>query len=181
MPDHYNDAMKEMRTRLPTSDAKENAMMGLAEEGMEMATGRGATSDIEIAAMREATVDLETMKTLVAMGLTPEEAMREISKMKSTPVDPSAFSGGAPASMTNQGVLGGMTDKDMAMYLQNKVAELRAGRGMGALAGVPSGTETPMQFPKPRPENLMMRNQSMGQDRTMNPMNTLTRGNVPST
>ena len=76
MPDHYNDAMKEMRTRLPTSDAKQNAMMGLAEEGMEMATGRGATSDIEIAAMREATVDLETMKTLVAMGLTPEEAMR---------------------------------------------------------------------------------------------------------
>jgi hypothetical protein len=181
MPDHYNDAMKEMRTRLPTSDAEQNAMMGLATEGLKMAAGGGATSDAEMAAMREATVDLETMKTLVAMGLTPEEAMREISKMKSTPVDPSAFSGAATASMTGQGVLGGMTDKDMAMYLQNKVSQLRSDRGMGALAGVPAGNQMPMPMPTPRPENLMMRNQSMGQDRTMNPMNTLTPRNVPST
>jgi hypothetical protein len=165
-------------------DGKTMMMTPSEIEALKMREGkRGATSDAEMAAMREATVDLETMKNLVAMGLTPQQAMEEISKMKSIAVDPSAFSGavkGAPtASMT--GSLGGMTDKDMAMYLQNKVSELRADRGMGALAGIPAGNQMPMQMPTPRPDNLMMRNQSMGQDRTMNPMDTLTSRNAPST
>jgi hypothetical protein len=179
MPDHYNDAMKEMRTRMPTSDAKQNAMMGLAEEGMKMAIGGGATSEAEMAAIRESIADLETMKDLIAMGMTAEQAMDEISRMKTAPINPSAFGGekaGAP-----MGALGAMSDQDMAAFLQAQVAKSRADRGMGALAGVPAGNQMPMQLPRPRPDNLMMRGQSMGQDRTMNPMDRITPRNAPST
>ena len=49
--------------------------------------------------------------------------------------------------------------------------------GMGALGGVPMGGQAPMAMPTPRPQMPM----DMGADRTMNPMDTLTSRNAPST
>ena len=161
-----------------TSDEEMRALM--MQEGLEMAKGRGGvTSDLEMAAIRESIADLETMKDLISMGMTAEQAMDEISRMKTVPVNPSAFGGEKVGA--NMGALGAMSDKDMAAFLQAQVAKSRADRGMGALAGVPAGNQMPMQMPMQRPDNLMMRNQSMGQDRTMNPMDRITPRNAPST
>lgn len=56
--------------------------------------------------------------------------------------------------------------------------ELRqGGTGMGALGGVPMGGQAPMAMPTPRPTM----NESMGGDRTMNPMDRITSRNAPST
>ena len=134
--------------------------------------GAGATSDLEMAAIRESIADLETMKDLISMGMTAEQAMDEISRMKTAPVNPSAFGGEKVGA--NMGALGAMSDKDMAAFLQAQVAKSRADRGMGALAGVPAGNQMPMQRPTMMP-------QSMGQDRTMNPMDRITPRNAPST
>ena len=66
----------------------------------------------------------------------------------------------------------GMNQNDMAMYLQNKVAEIKGrtggSAGMGALSGVPAGNQIPM--PKPRP----VMPQRLGADRTFNPTDQLT-------
>ena len=66
---------------------------------------------------------------------------------------------------------GAMTNQDMSMYLQNKVKEIRerTGGDMGALSGVPAGNQTPM--PKPKPTVMP---QSLGADRTFNPMDQIT-------
>ena len=104
-------------------------------------------------------------------------------------VNPSEFgglpkSGSSPAtgnpSMVG-GAVAGMGANDMAMYLQNKVNEIKGrtgGAGMGALSGVPTGATIPMPMPTPKNQ---MRNNSMGADRTFNPMNTLTPTNAPNT
>jgi hypothetical protein len=67
----------------------------------------------------------------------------------------------------------GMNQNDMAMYLQNKVAEIKGrtggSAGMGALSGVPAGNQIPM--PKPRPAVMPQR---LGADRTFNPTDQLT-------
>jgi hypothetical protein len=77
---------------------------------------------------------------------------------------------------------GAMTNQDMAMYLQNKVAEIKGrtggSSGMGALSGVPAGNQTPMAMPKPRPAVMPQR---LGADRTFNPMDQLTPTNAPNT
>jgi len=74
----------------------------------------------------------------------------------------------------------GMNQNDMAMYLQNKVAEIKGrtggSAGMGALSGVPAGNQIPM--PKPRPAVMPQR---LGADRTFNPMDQLTPTNAPNT
>tara|TARA_R110001599_G_scaffold28478_2_gene98477 strand:- start:536 stop:1060 length:525 start_codon:yes stop_codon:yes gene_type:complete len=169
------EIMQQMQTLLgkgATSD-KEMSMMN---ENLKMASGGGATSELEIAAIKESIADLETMKDLVSMGMTPEQAMDEISRMKTSPVNPSAFSGAVEgaASAGGMGALGAMSDKDMAAFLQAQVAKSREDRGMGALSGVPAGNQMPM----PRPT---MMPQSMGQDRTFNPMDRITPTNAPST
>lgn len=169
------DEMMKPKVAGATSDEEMRALM--MQEGLEMTKGTGgATSDLEMAAIRESIADLETMKDLISMGMTAEQAMDEISRMKTAPVNPSAFGGekaGAP-----MGALGAMSDKDMAAFLQAQVAKSRADRGMGALAGVPAGNQMPMQMPMQRPT---MMPQSMGQDRTMNPMDRITPRNAPST
>ena len=174
------EIMQQMQTLLgkgATSD-KEMSMMN---ENLKMASGGGATSELEIAAIKESIADLETMKDLVSMGMTPEQAMDEISRMKTSPVNPSAFSGAvegaATASFGGMGALGSMSDKDMAAFLQAQVAKSREDRGMGALSGVPAGNQMPMQMPMPR----QTMPQSMGQDRTFNPMDRITPTNAPST
>ena len=53
----------------------------------------------------------------------------------------------------------------------------QGGTGMGALGGVPMGGQAPMAMPTPRPTM----EESMGADRTMNPMDRITSRNAPST
>ena len=110
-----------------------------------------------------------------------------------TAVNPAEFgglpkTGSSPASgnpsMPTVGGTGatgaGMNQNDMAMYLQNKVAEIKGrtggSAGMGALSGVPAGNQIPM--PKPRPAVMPQR---LGADRTFNPMDQLTPTNAPNT
>ena len=173
------DEMMKPKVAGATSDMEMKMLLENIDKGLSpgmRSSGAGATSDLEIAAIKESIVDLETMKDLISMGMTAEQAMDEISRMKTAPVNPSAFGGektGAP-----MGALGAMSDKDMAAFLQAQVAKSRADRGMGALAGVPAGNQMPMQMPMQRPT---MMPQSMGQDRTMNPMDRITPRNAPST
>jgi|VirMetMinimDraft_7_1064189.scaffolds.fasta_scaffold18225_1 hypothetical protein len=162
-----------------TSDMEMKMLLENIDKGLSpgmRSPGAGATSELEIAAIKESIADLETMKDLVSMGMTPEQAMDEISRMKTSPVNPSAFSGAVEgaASAGGMGALGAMSDKDMAAFLQAQVAKSREDRGMGALSGVPAGNQMPM----PRPT---MMPQSMGQDRTFNPMDRITPTNAPST
>ena len=110
-----------------------------------------------------------------------------------TAVNPAEFgglpkTGSSPASgnpsMPTVGGTGatgaGMNQNDMAMYLQNKVAEIKGrtggSAGMGALSGVAAGNQIPM--PKPRPAVMPQR---LGADRTFNPMDQLTPTNAPNT
>ena len=108
-------------------------------------------------------------------------------------INPSEFGGlpktgsspaGNPSMQTSPatGNPTGMNQGDMAMYLQNKVNEIRGrtggSSGMGALSGVPAGNQTPMAMPKPRPAVMPQR---LGADRTFNPMDQLTPTNAPNT
>ena len=103
-----------------------------------------------------------------------------------TAVNPAEFgglpkTGSSPASgnpsMPTVGGTGatgaGMNQNDMAMYLQNKVAEIKGrtggSAGMGALSGVPAGNQTPI--PTVRPAVMPQR---LGADRTFNPTDQLT-------
>ena len=99
---------------------------------------------------------MEKMQMLMDMGLTEGEAIDAIAMEESAgQIDPNAFSG---------------MDRGDAMMGA-------ATAGMGALGGVPMGGQAPMPMPRPRPQ---MPN-DMGADRTMNPMDTITSRNAPST
>ncbi len=91
----------------------------------------------------------------------------------------SSLAEGDPSMSTAGGDAAGMSAEDMAMYLQNKVKEIkgRTGGNMGALSGVPAGNQTPMGMPTPRP----VLPQNLGADRTFNPRDQITPTNAPNT
>ena len=110
-----------------------------------------------------AMTDLEKVQMLMDMGLDQDTAIEAVAMEKNMPpVDPRQFSDAQQAQMQGGTPMPTPTQPPM-----------------GALSGVPMGASVPM--PMRRPEDLMMRNNSMGQDRTMNPMDRLTPRNAPST
>ena len=133
---------------------------------------RGVPEDMIIDIMASAKVGA----TIPATAVNPAE-FGGLPKTGSSPAS------GDPSMPTAGGATGaGMNQNDMAMYLQNKVAEIKGrtggSAGMGALSGVPAGNQTPMAMPKPRPAVMPQR---LGADRTFNPMDQLTPTNAPNT
>ena len=149
--------------------------------------------------------DKELFRTLSDMGIPDTEIIDIMANAKlgeavegaaTAGINPAEFGGlpktgsspasGNPPMPTVGGTgatgAGAMTNQDMAMYLQNKVAEIKGrtggSSGMGALSGVPAGNQTPMAMPKPRPAVMPQR---LGADRTFNPMDQLTPTNAPNT
>jgi hypothetical protein len=117
----------------------------------------------EIRDPRTPMTDLEKVQMLMDMGLDQDTAIEAVAMEKNMPpVDPRQFSGQQQAPMQGGTPMPTPTQPPM-----------------GALSGVPMGASVPM--PMRRPEDLMMRNNPMGQDRTMNPMDRLTPRNAPST
>jgi len=119
----------------------------------------------------------EAVEGAANAGINPAE-FGGLPKTGSSPAsgNPSMPTVGGSGSATGAG----MNQNDMAMYLQNKVAEIKGrtggSAGMGALSGVPAGNQIPM--PKPRPAVMPQR---LGADRTFNPMEQLTPTNAPNT
>ena len=134
---------------------------------------RGIPEDMIIDIMASAKVGA----TIPATAVNPAE-FGGLPKTGSSPAsgNPSIPAVGGAVS----GAGASMNQKDMAMYLQNKVKEIkdRTGGSMGALSGVPAGNQTPMVMPKPRPAVMPQR---LGADRTFNPMDRLTPTNAPNT
>jgi len=95
--------------------------------------------------------DVDKVRMLIDMGLSPQEAMEAIGREKAMEVRPQEF---------------GVPTQDP---------------GMGALSGVPAGNQAPMPMPMPRPEDLMQRQMPMGRDRTFNPNDMLRPDNAPNT
>ena len=95
--------------------------------------------------------DVDKVRMLIDMGLSPQEAMEAIGREKAMAVRPQEF--GVP----------------------------RQDPGMGALSGVSAGGQAPMPMPMPRPEDLMQRQMPMGRDRTFNPNDMLRPDNAPNT
>ena len=130
---------------------------------------RGVPEDMIIDIMASAKVGA----TIPATAVNPAE-FGGLPKTGSSPAS------GNPSMPTVGGTGAGMNQNDMAMYLQNKVAEIKGrtggSAGMGALSGVPAGNQIPM--PKPRPAVMPQR---LGADRTFNPMDRLTPTNAPNT
>ena len=147
--------------------------------------------------------DKELFRTLSDMGIPDTEIIDIMANAKlgeaiegaaTAGINPAEFGGlpktgsspasGNPSIPAVGGAVSGagasMNQKDMAMYLQNKVKEIkdRTGGSMGALSGVPAGNQTPMVMPKPRPAVMPQR---LGADRTFNPMDRLTPTNAPNT
>jgi hypothetical protein len=144
--------------------------------------------------------DKELFRTLSDMGIPDIEIIDIMANAKvgeavegaaNAGINPAEFGGlpktgsspaGNPSMQTSPatGNPTGMNQNDMAMYLQNKVAEIKGrtggSAGMGALSGVPAGNQTPM--PKPRPAVMPQR---LGADRTFNPLDQLTPTNAPNT
>lgn len=99
---------------------------------------------------------MEKMQMLMDMGLTEGEAIDAIAMEEGAgQIDPNAFSG---------------MNRDEALKRATTA-------GMGALGGVPMGGQEPMPMPMPRPTM----EESMGADRTMNPMDRINTRNAPST
>jgi hypothetical protein len=133
---------------------------------------RGVPEDMIIDIMASAKVGA----TIPATAVNPAE-FGGLPKTGSSPAgNPSMQTSPATGNPT------GMSQNDMAMYLQNKVNEIKGrtggSAGMGALSGVPAGNQTPMAMPKPRPAVMPQR---LGADRTFNPMDQLTPTNAPNT
>lgn len=116
-------------------------------------------------ANRDLTV-MQKMQLLMDMGLTEGEALDAIAMEESAgSIEPQKF--GNEVNLERPGgMMGGTPD----MLRQG-------GTGMGALGGVPMGGQAPMAMPTPRPTM----EESMGADRTMNPMDRITSRNAPST
>jgi len=173
MPDHYNDAMKEMRTRLPTSDAKQNAMMGLAEEGMKMATERGTTmtpeEELILDSLLKRGLTMDTALDIMAANKVDSmNKLQELSAMTGAAVQPQEFGGlpqtaqqpmMPPAPMMQQGGQG-MTQQDMATYLANRTGQMKGAMGnmLGALStqGMGAGGGAGKMMPTTTP-NMMRR------------------------
>jgi hypothetical protein len=137
--------------------------------------------------------DKELFRTLSDMGIPDIEIIDIMANAKvgeavegaaNAGINPAEFGGlpktgsspaGNPSMQTSPatGNPTGMNQNDMAMYLQNKVAEIKGrtggSAGMGALSGVPAGNQTPM--PTVRPAVMPQR---LGADRTFNPTDQLT-------
>ena len=166
------------KDEVPNMDAEEREMYRSLME-------RGIPEDMIIDIM--ATAKLDQLGRQTGASMTPEELAR---MGTGAAVNPAEFGGlpktgsspasGNPSMPTVGGTGAGMNQNDMAMYLQNKVAEIKGrtggSSGMGALSGVPAGNQTPM--PKPRPAVMPQR---LGADRTFNPMDQLTPTNAPNT
>jgi len=170
------------KDEVPNMDAEEREMYRSLME-------RGIPEDMIIDIM--ATAKLDQLGRQTGASMTPEELAR---MGTGAAVNPAEFgglpkTGSSPASgnpsMPTVGGSGsatgaGMNQNDMAMYLQNKVAEIKGrtggSAGMGALSGVPAGNQTPM--PTARPAVMPQR---LGADRTFNPMDQLTPTNAPNT
>jgi len=95
--------------------------------------------------------DVDKVRMLIDMGLSPQEAMEAIAREK--------------------------TESAIAPQEFGRVVD----SGMGALSGVPAGGQAPMPMPTPRPEDLMQRQMPMGRDRTFNPRDAINPFNAPST
>jgi len=123
---------------------------------------RGVPEDMIIDIMASAKVGA----TIPATAVNPAE-FGGLPKTGSSPAgNPSMQTSPATGNPT------GMNQNDMAMYLQNKVAEIKGrtggSAGMGALSGVPAGNQTPMPTARP------VIPQRLGADRTFNPTDQLT-------
>jgi hypothetical protein len=125
---------------------------------------RGVPEDMIIDIMASAKVGA----TIPATAVNPAE-FGGLPKTGSSPASGNPSMQTSPAT----GNPTGMSQNDMAMYLQNKVAEIKSrtggSAGMGALSGVPAGNQTPM--PTVRPAVMPQR---LGADRTFNPTDQLT-------
>ena len=99
--------------------------------------------------------DVDKVRMLIDMGLSPQEAIEAIGREKA--MDPSSV----------------VRPEEFGVPTQNP--------GMGALSGVPAGNQAPMPMPMPRPEDLMQRQMPMGRDRTFNPNDMLRPDNAPNT
>ena len=166
------------KDEVPNMDAEEREMYRSLME-------KGIPEDMIIEIM--ATAKLDQLGRQTGASMTPEELAR---MGTGAAVNPAEFGGlpktgsspasGNPSMPTVGGTGAGMNQNDMAMYLQNKVAEIKGrtggSAGMGALSGVPAGNQIPM--PKPRPAVMPQR---LGADRTFNPMDQLTPTNAPNT
>ena len=124
---------------------------------------RGVPEDMIIDIMASAKVGA----TIPATAVNPAE-FGGLPKTGSSPAgNPSMQTSPATGNPT------GMNQGDMAMYLQNKVNEIKSrtggSAGMGALSGVPAGNQTPI--PTTRPAVMPQR---LGADRTFNPMDKFT-------
>ena len=99
--------------------------------------------------------DVDKVRMLIDMGLSPQEAIEAIGREKA--MDPSSV----------------VRPEEFGVPTQDP--------GMGALSGVPAGNQAPMPMPMPRPEDLMQRQMPMGRDRTFNPNDMLRPDNAPNT
>ena len=150
------------------SGATSDMEMRAYENAIRPVVGQGAVSDMEGEMAREnipANLDMgmdsemrvedlsdvDKVRMLIDMGLSPQEAMEAIGREKAMEVRPQEF---------------GVPTQDP---------------GMGALSGVPAGNQAPMPMPMPRPEDLMQRQMPMGRDRTFNPNDMLRPDNAPNT
>ena len=160
------------KDEVPNMDAEEREMYRSLME-------RGIPEDMIIDIM--ATAKLDQLGRQTGASMTPEESAR---MGTGAAVNPAEFGGlpktgsspasGNPSMQTSPatGNPTGMNQNDMAMYLQNKVAEIKGrtggSAGMGALSGVPAGNQTPMPTARP------VIPQRLGADRTFNPTDQLT-------
>ena len=99
--------------------------------------------------------DVDKVRMLIDMGLSPQEAIEAIGREKA--MDPSSV----------------VRPEEFGVPTQDP--------GMGALSGVPAGNQAPMPMPMPRPEDLMQSQMPMGRDRTFNPNDMLRPDNAPNT
>ena len=161
---------------------------GMSEEAIpaEQNMGLESMSDMPMMSEEEKRVFTELFERGV-----PEDMIIDImasakvgATIPATAVNPAEFGGlpktgsspasGNPSMQTSPatGNPTGMNQNDMAMYLQNKVAEIKGrtggSAGMGALSGVPAGNQTPMPTARP------VIPQRLGADRTFNPTDQLT-------
>ena len=149
----------------PRSVVREGEMMGGAvmDPGSVVREGEMARENIPAnldmgmdSEMRaEDLSDVDKVRMLIDMGLSPQEAIEAIGREKA--MDPSSV----------------VRPEEFGVPTQDP--------GMGALSGVPAGNQAPMPMPMPRPEDLMQRQMPMGRDRTFNPNDMLRPDNAPNT
>jgi len=166
-----------MKSEVPMMDAEEREMYRSLME-------RGIPEDMIIEIM--ATAKKDQLERQTGASMTPDELTRmgtgaaiKPQEFGGLPKTGSSPASGNPSMPTLGGAaaLGGagMNQNDMAMYLQNKVNEIRNRTG-----GTGGGATTPAMgaLPMPRTANVPP---SLGADRTFNPMDRITPTNAPNT